>query len=452
MSADGAAAGLRWPCAAACLAALAGCATFSDTIQSTERSLAQQQPKAALAEYEKLKPNAADRVLYLMNTGMLQRMCGDYDASTRTLEATKRQIEDLRALSLREQALSVTVNDATKSFIGEDFERVMVNNYLALNYLERGQLDAARVEALQVDILLREKQQRTSKDNPYQEDAFARYLTGIIYEDEGEWSDAMIAYRKAYEAYTRQLKSFGVAMPETLKHDLIRLADRMGIADEAKRYREEFKIDQTLSEADLLERGEIIFVVNAGLAPLKRERAVTAPNLATGRIVRVAVPQYRPRAHPFAYARLSADSATASTSRVENVEAIAMKTLDSEIAGITARAIARAIAKDTIAGAASAAGSNNNSSGAAGAALIGLAVNLAGVLTERADTRSWFTLPGDIHLARLVLPPGDYKLKIDLHATDERVLESKEVKISLRKGEKKYLSQHWIPTNLEVRP
>ena len=448
MSADGAAAGLRWPCAAACLAALAGCATFSDTIQSTERSLAQQQPKAALAAYEKLKPNAADRVLYLMNTGMLERMSGDYDASTRTLEQTKGQIDALRALSLREQALSVTVNDATKSFVGEDYEQVMVNNFLALNYLERGQVDAARVEALQVDILLREKRQRTSKGNPYQEDAFARYLTGIIYEDEGEWSDAMIAYRKAYEAYSKQLKTFGVAMPETLKHDLIRLADRMGIAEEAKRYREEFKIDQTLSEADLLERGEIIFIVNAGLAPLKRERSVTAPNPATGRIVRVAVPEYRPRAHAFAYALLTADAASAKTSRVENVEGIAMKTLDSEIAGITARAIARAVAKDTIAGAAASSGGNNSS----GAALLGLAVNLAGVFTERADTRSWFTLPGDIHLARLPLPPGDYKLKIDLHGADERLLGSREVKISLRKGEKKYLSQHWIPTNLEVRP
>jgi hypothetical protein len=448
VSADGAAAGLRWPCAAACLAALAGCATFSDTIQSTERSLAQQQPKAALAAYEKLKPNAADRVLYLMNTGMLERMSGDYDASTRTLEQTKGQIDALRALSLREQALSVTVNDATKSFVGEDYEQVMVNNFLALNYLERGQLDAARVEALQVDILLREKRQRTSKGNPYQEDAFARYLTGIIYEDEGEWSDAMIAYRKAYEAYSKQLKTFGVAMPETLKHDLIRLADRMGIAEEAKRYREEFKIDQTLSEADLLERGEIIFIVNAGLAPLKRERSVTAPNPATGRIVRVAVPEYRPRAHAFAYALLTADAASAKTSRVENVEGIAMKTLDSEIAGITARAIARAVAKDTIAGAAASSGGNNSS----GAALLGLAVNLAGVFTERADTRSWFTLPGDIHLARMPLPPGDYKLKIDLHGPDERLLGSREVKISLRKGEKKYLSQHWIPTNLEVRP
>lgn len=435
------------PCAAACLAALAACATFSDTIQSTEHSLAQQQPRAALTEYEKRKPPAADRVLYLMNTGMLLRMSGEYDESTRTLEETKRLIEQLRALSLREQALSFTVNDASKSFVGEDFERVMVNNYLALNYLERGQLDAARVEALQVDLLLRERRQRSSADNPYAEDAFARYLTGIVYENEGEWSDAMIAYRKAYEAYQKQLKSFAVAIPETLKHDLIRLADRMDLAEEAKRYREEFKIAQTLSEADLRERGEIILTVHAGLAPLKRERATTVPNPATGRILRIALPQYRSRAQPFAYARVSADSSSAQTSLVENIDAIAVKTLESEMPGITARAIARMATKDTLAGVAS---SNSNDSGAS--ALFGLAVNVAGVLTERADTRSWFTLPGEIHLARLALPPGEYRLKIELHARDERVLDSSEIKVTLRKGEKKYVSRHWIPTNLEVKP
>ncbi len=445
MFAGGVAARVPLPCAAACFAALAACATFSDTIQSTESSLERQQPKAALSEYEKLKAPAADRVLYLMNKGMLLRMSGEYDESTRTLEETKRLIEQLRAVSLREQALSVTVNDATKSFVGEDFERVMVNNYLALNYLERGQLDAARVEALQVDVLLREKQQRGGKDNPYAEDAFARYLTGIVYEDEGEWSDAMIAYRKAYEAYQKQLKAFAVPMPETLKHDLIRLADRMGLAEEAKGYREQFKIDQTLSEAELLERGEIILTVHAGLAPLKRERAITAPNPATGRILRVAVPQYRSRVQPLAYARVSVDPASAKTARVENIDGIAVKTLESEMPLITARAIARAAAKDTLAGAA---GSGDSSS----SALLGLAVNLAGVLSERADTRSWFTLPGEIHLARLPLPPGEYKLKIELHGRDERVLDSSEIKVTLRKGEKKYLSRHWIPTNLEVKP
>lgn len=109
--------------AAACLAGLAGCATFTETIQSTEVSLARHQPQAALAAYKKRTPAGADRVLDLMNIGMLERMVGDFDGSTGTLEEAKDAIEGLRALSLREQGLSVTVNDAAKSFIGEDFEQ-----------------------------------------------------------------------------------------------------------------------------------------------------------------------------------------------------------------------------------------------------------------------------------------------------------------------------------------
>jgi hypothetical protein len=441
---------MRWPYASAWFAALAACATFSDTIQSTERGLAQQQPKAALAEYEKLKPSAADRVLYLMNKGMLLRMTGDYDESTRSLEEAKQLIERLRALSLREQALSLTVNDATKAFIGEDFERVMVNAYLALNYLEQGRLDDARVEALQVDVLLRDKGQKTTIVKPYEEDAFARYLTGIIYEDEGEWSDAMISYRQAYEAYEKQEKAFGVEMPQSLKHDLIRLADRVGLTDEAKRFREQFNIKNTMSEADLLQLGEVILTVHAGLAPIKRERSTTLPNPATGRILRIALPQYQSRAQPFGSASLAADaSPPVSTSRVENIQAIAEKTLDAEMPLITARAVARMAAKDTIA----AVTSNSGSSGdQGGAALLGLLVNVAGVVTERADTRSWFTLPGEIHLARLPLPPGEHTLKLELHARDGHLISSSEIKVTLRKGEKKYLSRHWIPSTLEVRP
>jgi len=451
VSAGGVATKASVPCAAACLAALAACATFSDTIQSTERSLAQQQPKIALTEYEKHPPSGPDKVLHLMNKGMLLRMAGDYADSTRALEQTKPLMQELSAVSVSEQALSVAVNDATKSFVGADFEQVAVRTYLALNYLEQGQLDAARVEALQVDVLLREKTE-SSPDSPYAEDAFARYLTGIIYEDEREWSDAMIAYRKAYEAYQKQLNSFSVAVPESLKHDLIRLADRMGLREEARRYRQEFGIKETPSVAALLERGEIILTVHAGLAPVKRERSATMVNPASGRMLRISLPQYRSRAQPFGYARVSAESVSATTSRVENIDAIAVKTLEAEMPVITARAIARMAVKDTMAKAASSSGNSGSNSAAAGAGLLGLAVNIAAVLTERADTRSWFTLPGEIHLARLSLPPGEYNVKIELHGRDDHVLGASELKVALQKGEKKYVSRHWIPTNLEVRP
>jgi hypothetical protein len=260
----------------------------------------------------------------------------------------------------------------------------------------------------------------------------------------------MISYRQAYEAYEKQEKAFGVEMPQSLKHDLIRLADRVGLTDEAKRFREQFNIKNTMSEADLLQLGEVILTVHAGLAPIKRERSTTLPNPATGRILRIALPQYQSRAQPFGSASLAADaSPPVSTSRVENIQAIAEKTLDAEMPLITARAVARMAAKDTIA----AVTSNSGSSGdQGGAALLGLLVNVAGVVTERADTRSWFTLPGEIHLARLPLPPGEHTLKLELHARDGHLISSSEIKVTLRKGEKKYLSRHWIPSTLEVRP
>jgi hypothetical protein len=431
---------------------LTGCATYTDTIGKTERDLARHQPRAALAEYEKRSSGGADRVLDLMNEGMMLRMAGDFDKSTVALEDAKTLIGELQAVSIREQALSVAVNDSTKSFIGEDFEQVMVHTYLALNYLEQRQLDAARVEALQVDLLLKEKAER-NPNSPYVEDAFARYLTGIIYEDEGEWSDAMIAYRKAYEAYHKQQDRFGVAIPETLKYDLIRLADREGLNDEAGLYRTTFNIGTVPSTQDMLERGEIILTVHAGLAPIKREKAITMLNPKTGRFLRLALPEYQLRGQPFAYAKVSAESLSATTSRVENIDAIAMRSLQAEMPTITARAFARMALKDTAAAVVgSSGGRGHNNNAAAGALLAELALNVAATLSERADTRSWFTLPGEIHLARLSLPPGEYNVRIELYGRDHGVLDSRELHVSLHKGEKKYVSEHWIPVNLESRP
>ena len=44
----------------------------------------------------------------------------------------------------------------------------------------------------------------------------------------------------------------------------------------------------------------------------------------------------------------------------------------------------------------------------------GLLINLMGVITEQADTRSWLTLPEHVNLARLPLPPGTYDLQVEL--------------------------------------
>jgi len=416
---------------------LGGCATYSETFTPVERKLAAQQPEHALQLLEKRRHSRRDEVLYLLNKGMLLRMTRDYEASNQAFEAAKRRINELYGASITEQAASFIINDGTRSFVGAEFEQVLVHLYMALNYLEMRQLDQARVEALQVDIRLREIAEHVP-ESAYTEDAFARYLTGIIYEERGEWSDAMIAYRKAYQSYNKYHDRFGTEIPVFLKYDLLRLSERMGLTQELARYKREFSISQWQDVASLRRQGELIFMLHNGLAPKKREQSAMVINPQSGRLIRVSLPEYQPRPQPVLRARLIVDGDRVRTQVAEDITGIAIKSLEAKMPAITARAVARAVLKDQTA---KQAGKQHE--------LAGLMVNLMNVMTERADTRSWATLPGNIHFARLPLPPGNYAVKVELLGSGDAVLATRELSnITIRAGEKNYYSYHWIPSRL----
>jgi hypothetical protein len=84
---------------------------------------------------------------------------------------------------------------------------------------------------------------------------------------------------------------------------------------------------------------------------------------------------------------------------------------------------------------------------AAAAQLIGsLLVRVAAIATERADTRSWLTLPANVQLARIPLQPGTYDVTVDLLGQNEQVLETRVFpQVNINKARKTYLSQHSMP-------
>ena len=326
-----------------------------------ERNLSSLQYDAALQDIEKQADARTGRVLYLLNKGMVLRMKRDFAGSNLALEAAKTEMERLYAASVSENALSFIVNDATVSYAGDDYEQVLVHLYMALNYLELGQPGDARVEALQVDIKLREIGEKIP-ESKFTEDALSRYLTGLIYEDLGEWSDAMIAYRKAYEAYNKYRVNYGLAMPDMLKHDLLRLAQRQGLSDEAAQYKQEFGIETPHEEIREPEQeGELVFVLNNGLAPIKREKIVGAtppsPSVmadpttrykqitpALPVVVNIALPYHESRPNNVLNARVSVSGKQAYTQMMEDIDAIA-KATGLPHAAITARSIARAVSR-----------------------------------------------------------------------------------------------------------
>lgn len=449
-------------CVLVCIFALGGCATYSTSFDSIEKNLAAQQYDTALKTIEARADDKRERVLYLLDKGMVLRMKREFAASNQALEAAKQQMEKLYAASISQNALSFVVNDATVDYAGEDYEQVLVHLYMALNYLELGQRDEARVEALQVDIKLREIADKNPASK-FTEDALSRYLSAMIYEELGEWSDAMIAYRKAYEAYKKYQSNFSTPVPPQLKQDLMRLAQRQGLFDELAQYQKEFGSDLSPDVAgEGGAKGELVFILSNGLAPIKRERVIetwappapvtmraskpgqSAQSLSLPVLVSIALPYYESRPSRVAGARISVSGQRADTQKMEDIDAIARASLDARMAAITARAVARAVAKGAIQKSVDEVGGRDSDRAAQ---LIGsFLVRIASVATERADTRSWLTLPANVQLARLQLPPGTYDVNVELLGADGALLATRLYpQMEIRPARKTYLTQHAMP-------
>ena len=277
----------RWASMSGIVAALVllqGCATYSDRIGHMEALIAGGKPEAALTVLEAEGPSRQDEVVYLLNKASLLHQAGEYQASNAALEQAKPLMEKYAVISVSEQAGAFAVSDNLRAYAGEAYERIYVHIFAALNYLALGQVNEARVEALQIDSALN----RVPKDTPVPA-GFASYLSGLIFETLGEWDDAMIAYRGAHEAYKAYAAGYAVPVPESLKLDLLRLAERQGLHDELRRYRAEFGVKADEETAGLATEGEVVLILESGLAPLKRD-TVTGAYAADGRLLTIALP------------------------------------------------------------------------------------------------------------------------------------------------------------------
>jgi hypothetical protein len=134
-------------------------------------------------------PHNGDRVLYLMERGMIRHLRQDYTYSTRDwLEAV--QIEkELETHSVSKAGASMLLNDSVLSFRGYPYERTYLHVYLAKNYLARGLWDDAAVEARGIVRFMQNL-------DGFPADAFSHYMTGFCLELQGDFSNATRHYRE----------------------------------------------------------------------------------------------------------------------------------------------------------------------------------------------------------------------------------------------------------------
>ena len=388
------------------------------------------------------KRNAA---LYYLDEGIIFHLAGQYPESNESFFRAESIMDELYTKSLSKAAASFLISDNTVPYRGEDFERAMVNLFMALNYAALGAWEDSLVEARKVDnkLTVINATYDEDKKNVYKEDAFIRFLMGILYEADGELNDAFISYRKAEEIYrTNYLPNYGVRAPDFLIENLLTSAEAMGFYQEMAEIQSEYP---HVTPGDLVEKkgmAEVVFIHYNGIGPEKIEDSFTT-NMPDGYVMKMAYPRFVRKSFQISQGEITlrsqqeGPSAPFPTVLMEDIGAIAITNLDNRINRIKAKAIARATTKYLASKAAEKAARDEGGEWAG--LFVKIAANIAAVATEQADVRHWRLLPAEIRVGRKVIPPGEYSGEIDFVDSRGAILGSKVIDpFSVRAGEKRF--------------
>jgi hypothetical protein len=420
----------------------------------------------ALAHLEERFEGTHDDLVYLMERGLLLRQTGQLDESNLVFERAEQLAEDLYTKSVSLNVASLFTSDAVLPYEGEDFERILLNYFKALNYLDLGQLEGALVECRRAQRKLQFYEERFegSGDKKYRTDPFVHYLMGLIQESAGELNDAYVSFKKATRGFQEEGTFLGVSLPPQLADELVTVAERLSFHDERDDVQRQFP-GAHYRPPPGRGCGEAVVLVEVGFVPVKRDVSLSIPILESekdessvtlaGKLrdraherrswsrvhywLKLAVPSYDP---PAAAPWTTVEVGGATASLVENLDALARASLEDRMPRVLLKAIARALAKylTTTKSEDAVAKKHGDSAGSAVAAIL----NLAALASEQADLRAWLGLPREIHMARIVLPAGHHEVAVRLRGPGGGILGYETVAVDIREGHTAFVSHRFF--------
>lgn len=407
---------------------LQSCATYYDKSKQTESALlANDYAKAKKSiESNKFLKKKRNTLLFHLEMGKITHLNGDFDTSNYHFNLADRMMEEMSPAG--DFVVGTLTNPSLQRYRANDYERIMIHYYKALNYLQLGKMDDAVVEARQLNLkeqsLFVSKKGKTKK---YAQDPFGLTLMGMIYEADGDFNNAFIAYRNALEYY-QSSKIFKNKIPSTLAGDVNRTAMLSGI---------NYHVVDNTELSTKGEGGELILFWENGLAPIKKEKnvffsmnkgskeglyifsdaggTIQIPvnydfdeneegfNPSDIGLLRIAHSYYVSRGQLNHHATLSANGKQHQFNLGEDIEQLSFQiekeSYFKELGKRLIRMVIKKIAEIKLA--------EQNE-------VAGLALGIANVAMEKSDTRNWQSLPNQVHYARIPLKKGQNKVEVRL--------------------------------------
>jgi len=443
------------------LLGLSSCATYYQKNNELMKSVYSENYEKAnklLENDVKWEKKGRDKLLFYLNKASVLWMQGKYAESNSYFAKADILIEDYNKNYLR-SFVGLLSNPMLTVYGGEGFEQILLHYFTTLNYLSLNKLDEALIECKRMQIKLQKITDASKGENKYKRDAFAHNLLGMIYDAQGDYNNAFIAYRNAYEIYRDDyLPQFATAIPNQLKKDIIRTAYLTSFKDEVQFYENKFSMKYEVQPNN---SGTVLFLWNNGYGPIKDEVSfnftiIPAANgyvnfynlelnmnipfyvgkeedrkgLADLKIVRVAFPRYISRVPVFGKGEI-VDSLgkVYKLEMAEDINAIAFKSLQDrmfrEISEGVLRLAMKQLAEQRLRK------ENENA---------GFALGILNALTEKADTRNWQLLPYSISYTRINLSEGKHNLKLIADEKTTRSLKEFPISVEVNKKEVSFKS------------
>lgn len=350
-----------------------------------------------------------DRLLFLMEKGLILHHQGLYRESTSVFLEASRLIEQQDIINVGRQAGSMVTTEWLTEYKGEYSERLWVHTYLMMNFLLLKNDEAALVEAKQA-LQVFDKHPEALSD-----DFFTRGLIALCFENLGLIDDAFIEYRKLAELMDN---------PGPAAGKVYQLGMELGFHEDAELYKK-YIPEEDLDRANKTPDTELVLFISRGRSPVKIPGNIVIPPS-----IRFSFPRYADTESSFLDRVVIDTSAGPPADPIStDVGKVVKASFKERAAMIIAKETARAAAKEAIS---QQVGNKYDTSAE---------IVLRGIffLMEEPDTRSWQTLPARLEMMRLTLKKAGQNVTISIGGekktislTDEEISSGRRIYRSIR--------------------
>ncbi|MBA6365708.1 hypothetical protein H4J42_18360, partial [Colwellia sp. BRX8-8] len=176
-----------------------------------------------------------------------------------------------------------------------------------------------------------------------------------------------------------------------VQQDVLRLANKLNMNEELARFEQRFGRYQGQNK---INTGQIVVIFEQGIVSAKEEASLNLPIFNTRsdfKFFTFALPVYRGRLPALIPLSISIDEKSYLSQEIVRLQSLASKDLKEKLPGLVTRQAIRLVAKEQI----------RQNLSKSGGDVGNILASLYNIASEKADTRSWSSLPDNVQIMRL---------------------------------------------------